>query len=69
MARTTTKQLAFFPPADGKGKYHVSVIGGISYCGTQARTLLNVKASPIVYPAATDITTMHPICCKRCRHA
>jgi hypothetical protein len=66
MTHITAKPLSFFPAADGRGKYHIAVLGGISYCGTKARTLLNTKASPIVYPAATDVAAMHPICCKRC---
>ena len=66
MQLLTAKPLAFFPSADGRGKYHTAVLGGISYCGNGNRTLLDTKASPIVYPAGTDVATIHPICCKRC---
>jgi hypothetical protein len=66
MPHITEKPLAFFPTADGKGKYHRAVIGGVSYCGTGSRTALDATASPITYPAGTDTSTMHPICCKRC---
>jgi hypothetical protein len=71
----TTKQHASFFPARNGGKYHRrwrDAAGSIAYCGDLAADKaveIDEKASPIVYPAGTDISTVHPVVCKRCLKA
>ena len=66
MSNITTKPLSFFPPASGKGKWHVCVaVGHVAACGCGAA--LDVRSGQrIQLDAATDHKSVHPICCRKC---
>jgi len=63
---TTTKPLCFYPPASGRGKWHVArAVGNVAACGG-AVLLDTTSGKRIQLDGGTEAATVHPICCRRC---
>lgn len=64
MSKThTTTPLTFFPPRYNVGKWHVGQFG-VSHCGQPVE--LTTTGVREVFPAGTEIKTVHPIFCRKC---
>jgi hypothetical protein len=63
MKTHTTIPLTFHPPKHNVGKWHVGPFG-VSGCGQPVE--LNIAGVREVFPAGTEIKSVHPIFCRKC---
>ena len=58
--------VSFFPPASGRGKWHVKgACSDLSACGS--RVVLNTSGGlRIQHEAGSPASSVHPICCRKC---
>jgi len=66
MNTKTNKPLSLFPALSETGKWHASnVVGNVASCG--CGVLLDTRSGHrIQLDAGTEVSSVHPICCRKC---